>query len=335
MAVAMRLLVLLAAMAATAIGKSVKNPADALAREINRNLTAANLPTLYNNPGLGCVALQYIQAYQGQCSDVGPNGQRPPEASFKTTLADNCGVDPSSVADITGTILACETEYRDARYAFSSLLFKESSTLATLQSSNHTEFGVGISGYEGGAPYFWCVLLSNGTPKSSFSFSDSKAKYQKTGCFSGTGEACSGGAGSFRRVASLIPASMFVADEFGLRKSTTRPWRKIFWFSLHLYFTAWSIFLTLVVGIITSPFRFLNAARREKLLEAQLRELQQHYEELGEKKGDLERRLEVTARDRKRIKESLDQAVGEWEKSIDRLKLLKARVRGKTYFSTI
>ncbi|KAJ7195844.1 hypothetical protein O6H91_14G030600 [Diphasiastrum complanatum] len=187
---------------------SSDNPADDLAVIVNQNRTANKLPALHDNPGLACIALQYIQAYQGQCNEVGPNGEKPADYEFNQTFADNCGVDPMTISDISGIVLACETKYQDASYAFSNLLFLDSKSVTTLLNKNQTEFGAGISGYAGGSPYFWCILFSHGGSNSTFVFSAGKAKYQQTGCFSGTAEPCSG-AQSMRHFSfSLILASI-------------------------------------------------------------------------------------------------------------------------------
>lgn len=136
---------------------------------INNNRTASKSSSLYDNPGLACIALQYIKAYQGDCAAVGgANAKKPPEADFAEIFAPNCGVQTSSLSPITGRLLGCETKYVSPSEAFSGILMQKEKSIEIVTDKNHTEVGAAVSGSDGGSPYFWCVLFSNGTSNSSF-----------------------------------------------------------------------------------------------------------------------------------------------------------------------
>lgn len=173
--------------------KVTDNPADELVAALNSNRTANKLSSLYSNPGLACLALQYIKAYQGDCKEVGgPDGKKPAESEFAETFAPNCGVPASSLAQITGRFLACQSKYAEPPEAFNDILIRNSKSLDILYSKNHTEVGAAVSGSDGGGPYFWCVLFSNGKPKSSFSTGGVEPKVSRPGCFSGSNDQCNG-----------------------------------------------------------------------------------------------------------------------------------------------
>ncbi|KAJ0089892.1 hypothetical protein Patl1_13770 [Pistacia atlantica] len=139
--------------------KVTDNPADELVAVLNKNRTAHKESSLYDNPGLACIALQYIKAYEGDCSAVGgTDAKKPPDSSFADTFA------PQLVVK----------------------------SLDILYSKNHTEVGAAVTGTDGGAPYFWCVLFSNGKHNASFLFEDGVAKISRPGCFSGANDECSG-----------------------------------------------------------------------------------------------------------------------------------------------
>lgn len=168
------------------------NPADELVATLNNNRTAHKESALYDNPGLACIALQYIKAYQGSCGEVGgEDAKKPAESQFAETFAPNCGVQVSTLTQITGRLLGCETKYVSPAEAFSEILMKNSKSLEILYSKNHTELGAAVSGSDGGAPYFWCVLFSNGKSNSSFVLDGGVAKISKPGCFSGANDQCS------------------------------------------------------------------------------------------------------------------------------------------------
>ncbi|GMH12397.1 hypothetical protein Nepgr_014238 [Nepenthes gracilis] len=172
--------------------KVTDNPADQLVVVLNNNRTANKLSSLYNNPGLACLALQYIKAYQGNCDEVGgPDAKKPADSEIAETFAPDCGVLVSSLAPFTGRLLGCQSKYVKPPEAFSELLIKNSKSLEILYNKNHTEVGAAVSGSDGGAPYFWCILFSDGKTNHSFSLEDGVAKVTRPGCFSGANDDCS------------------------------------------------------------------------------------------------------------------------------------------------
>jgi hypothetical protein len=77
--------------------------------------------------------------------------------------------------------------------------------------------GAAVSGTDGGAPYFWCVLFSNGKSNSSFLLDGGVAKTVRPGCFSGSGDDCSGTADlKFSGIAGLKFVAFALAAFFGL-----------------------------------------------------------------------------------------------------------------------
>ena len=173
--------------------KVTNNPADKLVVAINENRTAHKVSALTDNPGLACIALQYIKAYQGECDAVGgSDGKKPPESRFAEVFAPNCGVEASTLAPITGRFLACQTKYVHAPEAFSDILIRNQQSLDILYNNNHTQVGAAVTGTDGGSPYFWCVLFSSGKPNKTFTFESGVAKITKPGCFSGANDECSG-----------------------------------------------------------------------------------------------------------------------------------------------
>ncbi|CAL0305753.1 unnamed protein product [Lupinus luteus] len=176
--------------------KVTDNPADKLVAVLNENRTADKISTLSDNPGLACLALQYIKAYQGDCGAVGgSDAKKPPESQFAEVFAPNCGVKASTLAPITGRFLGCQTKYVHAPEAFSDILIRNQRSLDILYSKNHTQVGAAVTGTDGGSPYFWCVLFSSGKPNSTFTFEGGVAKLTKPGCFSGANDVCSGADG--------------------------------------------------------------------------------------------------------------------------------------------
>ncbi|XP_019188924.1 PREDICTED: uncharacterized protein LOC109183181 [Ipomoea nil] len=177
---------------ANAQSKVTDNPADELVAALNNNRTAKKLPSLYSNPGLACLALQYIKAFEGDCDAVGgSDAKKPPDSSFVETFAPNCGVQVNTLAQITGRFLACQSKYVSPSQAFSDILIRGQKSFDILYSKNHTEVGGAVSGSDGGGPYFWCVLFSNGKSNSSFALEGGTAKDTKPGCFSGANDVCS------------------------------------------------------------------------------------------------------------------------------------------------
>ncbi|KAK4412696.1 hypothetical protein Salat_2916800 [Sesamum alatum] len=169
------------------------NPADQLVAAVNSNRTASKSSSLYSNAGLACIALQYIKAYQGDCGVVGgPNAKKPADSEFVDTFAPNCGVEATSLTPITGRLLGCQSSYVKPSVAFSEILMKNEKSIEILQSKNHSEVGAAVSGSDGGGPYFWCVLFSNGKSNNSFVLEGHVAKISRPGCFSGANDDCSG-----------------------------------------------------------------------------------------------------------------------------------------------
>lgn len=172
--------------------KVTDNPADKLVTVLNQNRTAHKSSSLHDNQGLACIALQYIKAYGGNCDAVGgSDAKKPKESEFAETFAPNCGVQVSTLSSITGRLLGCQSKYVDPSKAFSEILMKNEKSLEILYSKNHTEVGAAVSGSDGGSPYFWCVLFSNGKSNSSFVLEGGVAKITKPGCFSGANDECS------------------------------------------------------------------------------------------------------------------------------------------------
>ncbi|KAL9226904.1 hypothetical protein vseg_002663 [Gypsophila vaccaria] len=191
-------LLIFSAFAVDSQSKVTKNPADQLVSLINDNRTAHHAPTLYSNPGLACIALQYIKAYAGNCEVVGgPKAEKPDDSEFAKTFAPNCNVEPASLTKITGRFLGCQSKYIKPDVAFSELLIKDEKSLNILYSKNHTEVGAAVSGSGAGSPYFWCVLFSNGKSNTSFAVEGGEVKVSRPGCFSGVNDECSGAVGSF------------------------------------------------------------------------------------------------------------------------------------------
>ncbi|KAL5728607.1 hypothetical protein ACHQM5_001674 [Ranunculus cassubicifolius] len=176
----------------SAQANSENNPADGLVAVLNSNRTAHKSSSLHDNPGLGCIAIQYIKAFQGKCDDVGgSNAKKPADAEFAQTFAPNCGVQVSTLAPITGRLLGCQSKYVSPKEIFNTLVHNQES-LDILYSKNHTEVGAAVEGTDGGAPFFWCILFSRGNSTTSFALDGGVAKSQRPGCFSGTDDDCSG-----------------------------------------------------------------------------------------------------------------------------------------------
>ncbi|XVF48751.1 hypothetical protein PTKIN_Ptkin03bG0214600 [Pterospermum kingtungense] len=208
---------LLLSVSANTQTKVTDNPADELVAALNANRTAHKSSSLYDNPGLACIALQYIKAYQGDCNAVGgPDAKKPADSEFAQTFAPNCGIDASTLSPITGRLLGCQSKYVQPSEAFS-MLMKNDKSLEILYSKNHTEVGAAVTGTDGGVPYFWCVLFSNGKKNSSFVLEGGVAKITKPGCFSGANDECSG-ADDFSRSGHvwLYVVTAFIAAAYAL-----------------------------------------------------------------------------------------------------------------------
>ncbi|XP_022851863.1 uncharacterized protein LOC111373549 [Olea europaea var. sylvestris] len=188
--------------------KVTDNPADQLVALINSNRTASKSSSLYSNQGLACIALQYIKAYQGDCSVVGGvDAKKPNESQFTETFAPTCGVEASTLTPITGRLLGCQSKYAKPSEAFSEILMKNDKSLEIVHNKNHTEVGAAVSGSDGGGPYFWCVLFSNGKSNHSFVPEEGVAKISRPGCFSGANDQCSG-APALSQTPRLLPIAV-------------------------------------------------------------------------------------------------------------------------------
>ncbi|THU60092.1 hypothetical protein C4D60_Mb07t08990 [Musa balbisiana] len=146
---------------------------DQLVAVINSNRTSHKTHALFDNAGLGCLlSLAIHQSLEGS-------------VRFVDTCAPNCGVEAPTLAPITGRLLACQSTYVSPEEAFD-ILIENARSLQILYDKNHTEVGVAVSGTDGGAPYFWCVLFSNGTTNSSFVLQGGVTKTVHPGCLAAT-----------------------------------------------------------------------------------------------------------------------------------------------------
>ncbi|KAJ9188574.1 hypothetical protein P3X46_003919 [Hevea brasiliensis] len=180
-------------LAAFVSSKDHGNPANDLVGIINENRTAHKLPQLNDSPGLGCMALQYVELCKGNCTGNRAVNCKPPEDDFTEVFAPNCGVELPTFGTITGHIVGCEFKYLQPSEAFSHVIVKDNRTLSILRNKSHTEVGVGLVGLHKG-PFFWCILFSNGQTNSTFVLEDQgKGIKQKKGCYSGSFFPCSGG----------------------------------------------------------------------------------------------------------------------------------------------
>ena len=144
-----------------------------------------------DSPGLGCMALQYVELCKGNCTENNVVNCRPPEDDFTEVFAPNCGVELPTFGTITGHIVGCQRKYLEPSLAFSEVLIKDEKSLSLLKNKSHTEVGVGLVGLHKG-PFFWCVLFSNGKTNSTFVLENHGAGIQqKKGCYSGSTTPCS------------------------------------------------------------------------------------------------------------------------------------------------
>ncbi|GJN16037.1 hypothetical protein PR202_gb02987 [Eleusine coracana subsp. coracana] len=145
-----------------------------------------------NAPAFTLSMPHYIKAFQGQCNQVGKN-MKPVESSFTDKFAPDCGVQAATLAKITGRLLSCQSNYASPNEAFN-ILIDDTKSLQVLHSKNHTEVGAAVSGTDGGGPYFWCVLFSDGKPSTSFKVEGGEVPKtaMHPGCFSGNNDDCMG-----------------------------------------------------------------------------------------------------------------------------------------------
>ncbi|XP_054785316.1 uncharacterized protein LOC129291815 [Prosopis cineraria] len=179
--------------AALVYSKHHGNPANDLVSIINENRTAYELPRLNDSPGLGCMALQYVELCKGNCTENNVVNCRPSEDDFTEVFAPNCGVELPTFGTITGQIVGCQRKYVEPRLAFSNVLVKDKKSLTLLRNKSHAEVGVGMVGVHKGS-FFWCILFSNGFTNSTFVLENRGAGIkQKMGCYSGSNTTCSKG----------------------------------------------------------------------------------------------------------------------------------------------
>ncbi|XP_019412686.1 PREDICTED: uncharacterized protein LOC109325000 [Lupinus angustifolius] len=169
------------------------NPANEIVDIINKNLTDQKFSNLNDNPGLGCMALQYVELCKGNCTNNNVVNCKTPDDDFTEVFGPNCGVELPTFGTITGHIVGCQRNYLEPSLAFSHVLVTDKKSLSVLRNKSHAEVGVGLVGNHKG-PFFWCVLFSNGKTNSTFVLENRGAGIeQKKGCYSGSSAPCSGG----------------------------------------------------------------------------------------------------------------------------------------------
>ncbi|XP_011085419.1 uncharacterized protein LOC105167410 [Sesamum indicum] len=175
--------------------KNHGNAANDLLDIINANRTAQKLPKLNPSPGLGCIALQYAEQCNGNCSRNNTIHCQPPEDDFTEVFAPNCGVELPTFGTISGYMLGCRQKYLQPPEAFSHILVQDQRSLSLLRNRTLTEVGVGIIGvHKHKGPYIWCVLFSNSQTNTTFVLEDlGKGIEQRRGCYSGSSKPCSTG----------------------------------------------------------------------------------------------------------------------------------------------
>lgn len=169
----------------------VGNPAHEMVNILNQNRTSRKLSKLNENPGLGCMALQYVELCEGNCSVNNTLSCEPPEDDFTQVFAPNCGVELPTFGTITDHILGCSSKYATPEVAFSDILFRDNKALLVLRNRSHTEVGVGLARLHKGT-FFWCLLFSDGGTNTSFALEDNgRGIKQRKGCYSGSAFSCS------------------------------------------------------------------------------------------------------------------------------------------------
>lgn len=202
-------------LAAVVCSKHHGNPANDLVDIINKNRTSQKLPQLNDSPGLGCMALQYVELCKGNCSNNVATC-KPPEDDFTEIFAPNCGVELPTFGTITGHIVGCNSKYMEPSLAFSNVLVKDKGAVSLVSNKSHTEVGVGLLGFHKG-PVFWCVLFTDGKTNASFVLEgNGKGIKQKKGCFSGSAFPCNGVGVGLRRAGLLnyFFALVFILSHF-------------------------------------------------------------------------------------------------------------------------
>lgn len=174
-------------------GCSTGNPANDLVNMINNNRTAHKLSKLNDSPGLGCMALQFVEFCKSNCTSDNTVNCKPSEDDFTEIFAPNCGVELPTFGTITGRIVGCRSKYLKPSLAFSDVLAQDKHALSILSNKSHSGVGVGMVGVHKG-PFFWCVLFSSGWTNSTFVLENHGLGIkQKNGCYSGSSIPCSVG----------------------------------------------------------------------------------------------------------------------------------------------
>ncbi|CAL9195045.1 unnamed protein product [Musa hybrid cultivar] len=175
------------------------NPANEIVDFVNKNRTATKLPKLYNSPGLGCMALQFLLECTQNCTSNNTLACQPAEIDITEVYAPNCGVELPTIDTISGQLVGCYWSHLNPEQAFATVLVPTKKSLSVIHSKEHHEVGVGyVRGHHG--PFLWCILFSSGNATSStFVLEGGTGIKQRRGCFSGGDMPCNVGT-------SLLPA---------------------------------------------------------------------------------------------------------------------------------
>ncbi|XP_062098377.1 uncharacterized protein LOC133804242 [Humulus lupulus] len=197
-------------LAALVCSKDHGNPANDIVNLINDNRTSHKLSILNDSPGLGCMALQYVELCKTNCTANNTIDCKPSEDDFTEIFAPNCGVELPTFGTITGRIVGCQSKYLEPPLAFSHILAKDKKELSVLQNKSHSEVGVGMVGVHKG-PFFWCVLFSSGRTNTTFVLENRGLGIkQKKGCYSGSSLPCSSSHNLAPYPSNVMIVSLFV-----------------------------------------------------------------------------------------------------------------------------
>ncbi|CAM8907369.1 unnamed protein product [Rhodiola kirilowii] len=181
----------------SAHAKIYGNPANEIVKMINVNRTRHGLSNLTTSPGLGCMALQYVESCKANCTNNTMHCRLNTD-DFTEIFAPNCGVELPTFGTISGLITGCHTKYLKPSPAFSQVLVKDQKTASLVSNKSFQDVGVGIVGDRRKGPFFWCVLFSTDKVNSTFVLEGHGAGIkQRKGCFSGSSghrDSCNGDA---------------------------------------------------------------------------------------------------------------------------------------------
>lgn len=244
---------------------NVGNPANDLIDIINKNRTAQKLQQLNDNPGLGCMALQYAEECKGSCTKNNTINCQPSEDDFVEIFAPNCGVELPTFGTISGHILGCRSKYMEPSEAFSQVLVHDKKTLSLLRNKTHTEVGVGMVRNHKG-PFLWCILFSSDqTNTSTFSLEDrGEGIKQKKGCYSGSSTPCSGG--QKKTVLGFVYTLLFQYLYFNLFLTICSFWWRNFFTFLFKKTSQLINFQSSVIPIFHSSSGYLSIYKKSKCL---------------------------------------------------------------------